>query len=336
MILLAGIYYPEGYAMIYLTENDILEAASVDEVVDAIEASMLMYERKEFLMPPRMHVDHEQNTMLLMPCFIKDYFATKLVTLFPKNPERNVPVLNGIVVLNDAQTGLPVALLNGPALTALRTAAVAAVSIRHLAPQDTQAVGIVGAGVQGFYQAWLASSLCDATDIFVYDLYPDKATALIKKLPAVVPKVNLHKAASAEELLQASQVVITATTSFEPVLPDNEELLAGKHFVGIGSYKPDVREFPRALFNLLTTVFIDTDHALEESGDLIVPLKNNWITKDQIMTLGRFLIEGKPNDEIRNETTFFKSVGMALFDVCASKLIYEKAAQKGLGQKITP
>ena len=118
-------------------------------------------------------------------------------------------------------------------------------------------------------------------------------------------------------------------------MPNEEELLAGKHFVGIGSYKPTVREFPQTLFNLLKTIFIDTDAALEESGDLIVPLQNNWIKQEQVMTLGRFLIESKPQDEVKKETTLFKSVGMALFDVCASKLIYEKAIQKGLGQKIT-
>ncbi len=318
--------------MIYLTEKDILEAASVNEVVDAIEASMLVYERKQFLMPDRMHIDSGDNTMLIMPCFIDDYFVTKLVTLFPGNPEKGVPVLNGIVVLNDGETGLPIALLNGPALTALRTAAVAAVSIRHLAPPDTHAIGIVGAGVQGFYQAWLGSSVCNATDIYIHDVYPEKTAALIDKLPSVVPDVNLHKAATAEDLLENTQVVITATTSFEPVLPDNEKLLKGKHFIGIGSYKPAVREFPRALFNLLETIYIDTDHALEESGDLIVPLENDWITKDQITTLGKYLKKPTP----RNDTTFFKSVGMALFDVCAAKLIYEKATAKALGQKIIP
>ena len=117
-------------------------------------------------------------------------------------------------------------------------------------------------------------------------------------------------------------------------MPDNEDLLAGKHFVGIGSYKPNMREFPKALFNLLKSVFVDTEHALHESGDIIVPLQNNWLRREQIMTLGRFLIDGKSLDEVKGSTTLFKSVGMALFDVCASKLIYEKAIQKGLGQEI--
>jgi ornithine cyclodeaminase len=320
--------------MIYLTEEDILTAASIDEVLNAIEKSMCLYEQKAFHMPQRMGVDYEKNTLLLMPCFIKDSFGTKLVTLFPKNPEKHIPVLNGIMVLNDAQTGVPLALLNGPALTALRTAAVGTVSIRHMAPNKNKSLGIIGAGVQGFYQAWVACAGVNFTDVFVYDLYPEKTSALGEKLSEMIPDVKLHQASSVEELLENSQVVITATTSFEPVLPEVEDLLAGKHFVGIGSYKPNMREFPRALFNLLKSVFIDTEHAVQESGDIIVPLQNNWLRREQIMTLGRFLIENKPLDEVKGDTTLFKSVGMALFDVCASKLIYEKAIQKGLGQEI--
>ena len=322
--------------MIYLTESDILKAATINEMLDAIEASLRIYEKKEFHMPQRLHVDHEDNVLLLMPCFTKDYFGTKVITLFPDNPTKNVPVLNGIMVLNDAQTGLPLALLNGPALTAVRTAAVGAVSIRHLAPDDAHAVGIIGAGVQGFYQARAACSARCITDVFIYDIYPEKATALKVKLQQAIPDVNVHQAAGVEDLLERTQIVITATTSTEPVLPDKEDLLEGRHFVGIGSYKPHVREFPQALFGLLKNVYIDTEHAVEESGDIIVPLQNGWLKRDQIMTLGRFLIDSESECQERQETTFFKSVGMALFDVCASTLIYQKAIVKGLGQQITP
>ncbi|MHC4368746.1 MAG: ornithine cyclodeaminase family protein [Planctomycetota bacterium] len=295
---------------------------------------MHLYERKEFNMPQRLHVDHNDDVLLLMPCFTKDYFGTKVVTLFPGNATKDVPVLNGIVILNDAETGLPVALLDGPALTASRTAAVGAVSIRHLAPEDAHAVGIIGAGVQGFYQALAACAAGPMTDVFVHDLYPEKALALKDKLAGAIDNVTVHHVNRVEDLLEQTQVVITATTSLEPVVPDDEKLLAGKHFVGIGSYKPDVREFPRALFDLVDRVYLDTEHALDESGDVIVPLKEGWLRRDQIATLGKLLCDDNAPPRKPGETTFFKSVGMALFDVCASKLIYENAIEKGLGQRI--
>lgn len=320
--------------MIYLTEEDIRSAASVEQMLDAIEESMHLYERKEFDMPPRLHVDHQDDVLLLMPCFTKDYFGTKVVTLFPGNATKDVPVLNGIVILNDAETGLPVALLDGPALTASRTAAVGAVSIRHLAPEDAHAVGIIGAGVQGFYQALAACAAGPMTDVFVHDLYPEKALALKDKLAGAIDNVTVHQVNRIEDLLDQTQVVITATTSLEPVVPDDKKLLAGKHFVGIGSYKPDVREFPRTLFDLVDRVYLDTEHALDESGDVIVPLKEGWLRQDQITTLGKLLCDENTPPRKPSETTFFKSVGMALFDVCASKLIYENAVEKGLGQRI--
>ena len=329
-----GTEMEQGETITYLTERDILEAAPVNDVLDAIEASMYTYERKEFHMPPRLHVDYEENTLLLMPCFTKSCFGTKLVTLFPRNPERGAAILNGIMVLNDAQTGRPVALLNGSALTAVRTAAVASVSIRRLAPHGPRSLGIIGAGVQGFYQARVACTASKITDVFVYDLHAEKTSSLVRKLSHVIRDVDFHTTTRVEDLLKESQIVITATTSLDPVLPDKEDLLAGKHFVGIGSYKPNMREFPRALFGLVKTVYVDTDHALEESGDLIVPLQNKWIRKDQVMTLGRFLVQSKSQRQVQHETTLFKSVGMALFDVCASKLIYDQAVKKGLGQKI--
>jgi len=320
--------------MIYLNERDILDAAPTAELVEAMAEALLTYDRGEFLMPERMHVDSGQNTLLLMPCFIEDYFATKLVTLFPGNPQKGVPVLNGIVVLNDGGTGVPVALLDGPVLTGLRTAAVAAVSIRHLAPPGTRAIGIVGAGVQGFYQGWLGASACGAAELYVHDIVPEKAVKLAERLTAVLPGVKVRRSADVTGLLEACQVVVTATTSSEPVLPDEPVLLRGRHFVGIGSYKPDVREFPPSLFELLETVFVDTDQALAESGDLIIPLARGWITQEQVMTLGRYLRLAQSGEQARGETTFFKSVGMALFDVCAAKLVYERARQKGLGREL--
>ena len=320
--------------MIFLSEKDILQAVTVAQVLDTVEQAMLLYETKDFLMPQRMHIDHGDNVLLLMPCFTKDSFATKLVTLFPDNPRMNLPVLNGLVVLNDIKTGAPVALLNGSVLTALRTGAVGGVSIRHLAPENTHAFGIIGAGVQGFYQAWLASAAKNLTDIYVYDVDSAKSTALIERLSMVMPNANLHAAKTVHELLANVQSVTTATTSANPVLPENDKLLRGRHFVGIGSYQPHVREFPGTLYTLIENIYIDTEDALEESGDIIAPLKNGWITREQIKTLGGYISQTRTTPKTRDETTFFKSVGMALFDVCVSKLVYDKAVKKGLGAEI--
>ena len=320
--------------MLCLGKEDILNATTLDEIMDAVESAMQLYEEKDFHMPPRMHVDYEGNTLLLMPCFTHESFGTKLVSLFPDNPKKDLPVLMGVVILNDVRSGEPKALLNGATLTALRTGAVGGVSIRHLARKDVRTLGVVGAGVQGFYQSIFACTARNFSDIFIIDKYPEKADQLAENLNASISHVKPYPSSSVDDLLEKSDVVITATNSEWPVLTDNKDLLKGKHFVAIGSYKPEMKEYPQATFHLLTQIFIDTEHALEESGDLIDPLKNGWIRKEQIFTLGKLINGNVVNNPGETQTTLFKSVGMALFDVMVTNLIYEKAVQKGFGQYV--
>jgi len=319
--------------MIYLSKTDVLAAVSAEEMIDAIESALKAYENQDFHMPKRFHLDQDLNTLLLMPCFSKDYFCTKLISLFPDNPKKKLPVLNGIVVLNNAQTGLPLALLDGPTVTAFRTAAVSAVSIRHLARENSYSIGIIGAGVQAFYQVWLGSQVKSFSEIWIYDINPNHVSHLSTRLTDRLPGITIYQAESIQQLLENTQVVITATTSDTPVLPDEAELLAGKHYACIGSYQPHSRELPQAIYGLLHQLYIDAEEAVEESGDIITPLEHQWIRRDQIMTLGRYLLDNSRHQD-RGDTTVFKSVGIALFDLCAAKLIYENALKKELGQKI--
>ncbi len=319
--------------MLYLNENDILEAVRFTAMVDEMERAMQL-EPEAFNMPPRLHVDRGENTLLLMPCFIEDCFATKLVTLFPGNPGRQVPMLNGLVVLNDGRTGAPLAIMDGPSVTAIRTAAVSAVSIRHLAPECAKTLGIVGAGVQAFYQARIACAVRDFTRLCIYDINRQNAEALAKRLTDTLDSADIDVAESSEKLTRASEVIITATTATEPVLPNSAELLAGKHIAAIGSYKPHVREIPDAVFALVDEIYVDTQHAIEESGDLIIPLREQLIRPEAIKTLGSYLKTDRCDDKRKNQTTFFKSVGMALFDVCAARLVYNSALAADLGRNL--
>jgi len=320
--------------MLCLNETEISQAAELEDITAAVEAALILYEKKEFKMPMRMHADYRGNTLLLMPCFTKERFSTKLVSLFPENVGKNLPVLMGTVILNDGKTGEPLALLNGAKLTALRTGAVGGVGVRYLTSPDVQSLGIVGAGVQGLHQALFACRERPISRVFVYDQLPEKAYSLIQKLANLLPGVTIYQANSGEELLKECELIITATNATEPVFPDNRELLRGKHFIGIGSYKPDMREFPESLFKLLDEIFVDTEHAAEESGDLIDPLKYNWLKREQVLTLGKLIMGKKKIKPASGKTILFKSVGMALFDLMAADLIYQKALQKDLGTRI--
>ena len=154
-----------------------------------------------------------------------------------------------------------------------------------------------------------------------------------EKIRVDLPGVKISPAGTVEELLGESEIVITATPAEKPVLPDDENLLQNKSYIGIGSYKPEMREFPRALYTLVDRVIIDTEHGLEESGDLITPLKEGWIDRANIMEFGNYLGDkGTHSEELK--TRFFKSVGMALFDIVVGELLYRKALEKNLGVQL--
>ncbi len=320
--------------MLCISGEDIVEAVSRSEVMDTIEDTMVGYERGSYLMPQRAHVERGEDALLLMPCFGEDMFGTKLVTVFPGNAQRDLPVVDGAVVLNDGATGEIRAVINGRVLTGLRTGAVGGVSVRHLATAESTSIGIVGAGVQGYYQALFAASAADVREVWIFDIDGGNADALAEKLTRELPSVAVHVAADVGQLLEKSGIVITATTSGEPVLPDDPAGFSGRHFVAVGSFQPHMRELPAALFRSVSRFFVDTDHAVEESGDVGVPLERGWLERDSIETMGSFLAKGDGQDDLREQTTVFKTVGMAAFDLTVSQLVYERAAQKGLGSEI--
>ena len=319
--------------MRYLGDKDILKAAEFDELMDAIEHAYSIEQSGDYVMPPRMHVNNGENTLLYMPCFLNSIFGTKILTLFPGNASKNRSVIEGLVLLNDVETGTPLAIIDGAKLTALRTGAVSGVGIRHTTSKSSQTVGLIGAGVQGFHQVLFACQARPVTNVYLFDCVAEKASALTAKLKQTLPGIEVEAVEDVTKLLVASTIVITATPSAEPVLPDDKTLLKGKHYIGIGSYKPDMREFPASLYSLVKQVFIDTEHGLEESGDLITPLQKKWISRDQIVTFGEYL-RCKQTLDTTDETTLFKSVGAALFDIVVAELIYKNALQKNIGQEI--
>ncbi len=320
--------------MLVINKKDILNAVTPEQVMDQVEDAMKFYEGQDFLMPVRSHLDYQGNTMLLMPCLTGKLYGTKLVTLCPGNVDKGIPVLDAQVFITDGQTGEALALINGRVLTALRTAAVGGVGIRHLSPPDITRLGVVGAGVQGLHQAWFAGTVRHLESIMFLDIDPEKIKPLADELAGKLPGVEIKTADSAGELLEHSQSIITCTTAQTPVLIDDAALLKGKHFVGIGSYKPNMREYPESLFRLLDRTYVDTHHAIEETGDLIDPLKAGWLQHEQIKTMGSLLLDGSAPGALRGKTTLFKSVGMALFDLSVGGLIMEQARDKGIGQEV--
>lgn len=317
--------------MLLLNQKDIRTILSPQEAINAIEEALLLFEKGEFVMPHRMHAQHHNNTLLLMPCFTNAFFGTKLISVNPENHKKGLPSLYGSMILNDGETGAPLALLNGAELTAIRTGAVGAVGIKHTTPNNLTAAGVIGTGIQGLSQAVFACKIRPIKQLFLFDKNPEKALQMSSQLKEALPLVEINTCISNQSLVEKSELIITATTSEQAVIPDEIALLKGKHFVGIGSYKPTMHEFPPQLFPLLEKVYVDTPLAIEESGDLSTPLQQGLLKEEQVIPLSQVIIKNK---KITADTTLFKSVGMALFDVVIAQKIYQKAIKTQRGSKI--
>jgi ornithine cyclodeaminase len=319
--------------MIYLNSKDILNAITLDEIMDTIEEAYKIYTRNNFNMPDRIHVDNGNLTSLYMPCFTDEAFGTKILTIAPNNAKINKPILDGVMVVNDVQTGEIVCMMDGKTLTSVRTGAVGGVGVKHTTSKDVQSIGLIGTGAQGFYQILYACKARTIKNIYLYNRTKDKAINLKIELEKELKNINIYVVDSSRELVENSEVIITATTSSQPVIDNDKELLKGKHIIAIGSYTPDMKELPNALFEVVDKVIVDTDFAKEESGDLCLPIKNNLIKSEDIENMGNFL-ENNTNFNMKGKTTLYKSVGMGLFDIVVANKIYIKALEKGIGQYI--
>lgn len=318
--------------MLYLNKEDIGALVDFGEMTETIWKAMEIYDRKDFRQPDRIHADlSDGETYLYMPAFTEEVKGTKILTLSLGNPKVGKPVIQGVMLLNDPVTGDVVCILDGASVTGYRTGAVGATGLMHTSPEDCSTLGIVGTGVQAFYQGLYAPSVRPIDHIRVFDIDGAKAAAFAKRLGDQLPGVRVEAAASPEDLVRNSQAVITATPSSAPVIPDDAGLLKDRHFVGIGSYKPHMREYPDSLFRLIDRAYVDVDFALEESGDLITPINEGLLEEKNVKTLYQAVREGIVD---RTGTTFFKTVGMALFDILVADRLYKKALESGAGQVI--
>lgn len=297
----------------------------------SVKKAYEIFLNKNYNMPDRMHLSDGSNSLLLMPCFSGRYFSTKLVSVFPEAVKYGQPAVNGLMVLSDNISGQPLAVMDGAAITAQRTGAVGGLGVKLLTPEKIRTAGVLGAGVQGFSQARYLMYNRRIETLYLYDLNPEMAENKIKILKQEFNGVEYIIPRTAEELVEKSSVIIAATTSHTPLFYAEPESLKGKTFISIGSYRPDMQEFPDAVIESADEVFVDTLFAIEESGDIATPLKKKASIRGKIKEFSTLL---ETNTYTDNKTIFFKSVGMGLFDLSVSSAIYQEALDTKIGQII--
>jgi ornithine cyclodeaminase len=278
------------------------------------------------------------GTTLVMPAYVPSASALglKVVSVFAGNPARGLPTIASMVCLVDDESGQPLAILEGAYLTALRTGAVSGVATRLLAREDATVMTVIGAGVQALTQA---AAVCAVRPIERIKVVARSDASLERfrarcadEWPDLTGRLETTRDVAAA--VRAADVICTATTSRKPVF-DDADVQPGTHINGVGSFTPVMQEIPAATVARAVVVVDQLEPALEEAGDLIIPLRDGVISREQVKreigALSSGTVVGRTSDD---QVTFFKSVGNAVQDMAVAKFAYDEAIRQGRGQVV--
>jgi ornithine cyclodeaminase/alanine dehydrogenase-like protein (mu-crystallin family) len=321
-------------SLLYLSEADVRRALPMTEAIAAMQQAFVDLSEGRVTMPARssMEVPETNGLMLIMPCHAAGmhHMSLKLLTQFADNGRVGLPLIQAVVLLVDAVNGRFLAVMDGTAITALRTGAASGVATRWLAQPRADTAAIFGAGVQARTQLEAVCTVRQIKQVRVFDCRPDAAQAFAEDMSARLG-IPVLAASSAVDALAGAQVVCTATTSPVPVFED-QDLVAGVHINAVGSWRPQTAEIPT---DTVCRARVFVDHrvaALEEAGDLLMPLREGRITAEHIRPeLGELIASRAAGRQTSDEITLFKSVGLAVQDLFAAARALKNARRLGIG-----
>jgi ornithine cyclodeaminase/alanine dehydrogenase-like protein (mu-crystallin family) len=322
--------------VLVLGEAEVTEALPMAECIEAMASVLAAHARNEVHQPLRSVTmpPSSEGFLGLMPAHRageRPLFALKAVCVFPGNPARGLDAHQGTVTLFDGTTGEPTAIINASAVTAIRTAAVSALATRELAVDDARELAILGAGVQARAHLRAIPVVRGIERVRIYAPTREHAESLVQETPG-----RVEVADSAESALQGADVVVTATSSREPVLR-REWLAPGAHVNAVGASVPTARELDTATV-AASSLFADSrESLLGEAGEYELAVREAAIDgpghiRAELGEVVAGMHEGRTE---RDEITLFRSLGLAIEDLAAAELAVENARRRGTGVEVT-
>jgi ornithine cyclodeaminase len=346
-----------------LSYDDVRAALTPGDCLAAVEEVLTAHARGEAYMPLRsvMRAPGAAGLMGLMPAWRGDdggiaraaeparateparaaeparaTFALKAICLMPGNPGRGLDAHQGVVILYDGETGEPTAIINASAITAIRTAAVTALATRVLAREDARTLAMIGAGVQAAAHLEALMAVRDFEAVRVYAPTPAHVNALIESARAGAGSApSITAAPGAEAAVRGADVVVTVTSSREPVLR-HAWLAPGAHVNAVGASTPASRELDVETV-AAAALFADSRESLRnEAGEYQVALEQGAIGgEDHVRAeLGEVLAGLKPGRADDGELTLFRSLGLAVEDLAAAQVAVANARRLGRGTEV--
>ncbi|MDP1568703.1 MAG: ornithine cyclodeaminase family protein [Vicinamibacterales bacterium] len=321
-----------------LTEDHVHALLPMGDLVAAMESALVRFSTGEVLQPVRtvLQVGPEKAFFGLMPAYIEQpaCMGAKIVTVYNANHAKGLPSHLATILLLDPDTGALLALMDGRYITEARTAAVSAVSARHLARAESSTLALIGTGVQARSHLEAFAEVRALKDVRVWSPQARSRDRFVEDMRSQVP-VAVTAASSAEAAVRGADLIVLATSSPTPVIED-AWVAPGAHVVSVGACRPDQREMPPALV-ARARLFVDSRAAaLVESGDVVMGMAEGRFEAGHLrgelgeVVLGR--VTGRDDD---GTITIFKSLGMAVEDVVAADLVYRRAIETGAGTELT-
>jgi alanine dehydrogenase len=297
----------------FLSAEHVLAAVSPERAVEAVRDAFIAYARGEWSMPPKVYVPaYPAGDFRAMPAIGGGHAVLKWVTSFPGNPELGLATVKAVVLVNESETGMPVAVLEGSSVTALRTGAAAVLAAETLGRTDAETAAVIGTGVNG--KAAARTFLARGRAAMVWDVNEERARAAAEELGATL-------APSKEEAL-AADLVVTVTPGREPLYGEGS-LRPGQHLSLMGADGPgkteiDLHELARL------HVFCDDWTQASHTGELQHAAKQGLLSEEDVTPLGHVLAGLSPGRQSDDEITAFDSTGLAIQDLAIARAALER------------
>jgi thiomorpholine-carboxylate dehydrogenase len=296
--------------VMYFDEDGIRGRLRWDQLIAAMEKALADFSLGRVLQPVRnmLTIEEGKRYLGIMPAVAADAMGAKLVSFYPQNAATGLPTHMAMIVLFSSATGEPLAVMDGRLITEMRTAAVSAAATKRLAAPDSRVLALLGSGVQAGAHLHALAQVRSFAEVRVWSRTAENAERFARQ--------HKIKAMPAEAAVRGADVVVTATNAQEPILK-GAWLKPGAHVNAVGSPRPGWRELDdNAMAN---TLIVDSREAVrKESGDVI--LSNGPIYAE----IGE-IFAGRKKAPVA-ATTVFKSVGLAIEDIAAAKLVYSIAS----------
>ena len=320
-----------------INREDVRSALPMIKAIELMRRAYATYSKEPGGSPirTRITVENSGTNLAIMPAYVSSLnsgLLVKVATYNHNNQNASLPTLHAIVQVFNPTNGEPLALIEGALLTAIRTGAGSGVASDVLARDDACVAAIIGCGVQAGYQLEAICTVRDIQKVYVYSQTKQKAEdfASIMAGHGPIPS-SIFVADDPDQAIREADIICTATTSAIPVF-DGRFIKTGSHINSIGSFQKSMRELDTETI-LKSRLVVDSKiSALEEAGEITIPIAQGLINQDWIYAeIGEIINGVKQGRENRNQITIFKSVGLAMQDVFAASSILAEAEKLGIG-----